>query len=58
MVEPQVRRRQPAGFEFMRDVAGAEDAGGESHEGVEHDEHDVQVVDQHVRPGGGTFDHE
>src|SRR6266576_1676116 len=42
----------------MGDVARAENAGGETHEGIEHDEDDVQVVDQHVRPGLRPFDHE
>ena len=53
MVETQVNRRQPLALELMRDVARAEDAGGESDEGIEHDEDDVQIVDQHVRPGCG-----
>ncbi len=60
VVETQVDRRQPAGVEFVRDVARAEDAGRESetHEGIEHDEDDVQIVDQHVRHRLRTFDHE
>ena len=58
VVETQIDRRQPAGFEFMRDVARAEDAGRKAHEGVEHDEDDVQIVDQHIRPRLRTFDHE
>ena len=58
VVKTQVCRRQPAGVEFVRDVACAEDAGRETHEGIEHDEDDVQVVDQHVRCWLRTFDHE
>ena len=58
VVEAQVYRGQPAGFEFMRDVAGAEDAGGEAHECVEYDKDDIQVVDQNVRAGLRTFDDE
>ena len=50
VVETQVDRRQPAGFEFVGDVARAEDAGREADEGVEHDEDDVEIVDQHIRP--------
>src|SRR3954447_23631732 len=41
----------------MGDVARAENAGGETHEGIEHDEDDVQVVDQHVRPRLRPVDH-
>ena len=58
VVETQVDRGQPPGVEFMRDVARAEDAGREPHEGIEHDEHNIEVVDQHVRRGLRTFDHE
>ena len=57
VVEAQIDRRQPAGVELMRDIARAEDAGGEADEGVEHDEDDVEIVDQHVGPGSGR-DHE
>ncbi len=58
VVEPQVDRCQSAGVEFVRDVARAEDAGCETHEGVEHDEDDVHIVDQHIWPWLRTFDHE
>src|SRR5260370_1519385 len=58
VVEAKIYRRQPAGFEFMRDVARAEDAGRETHKGVEHDEDDVQIVNQHIRPRLRTLDHE
>jgi hypothetical protein len=40
------------------DVAGAENAGGEADEGVEHDEDDVQIVDQHIRPRRRAVDDE
>jgi hypothetical protein len=33
------------------DVAGAEDAGGETDEGVERDEDDVEFVDQQIGAG-------
>ena len=46
VVESQVARREAAGLQFVADIAGAERAGGEADEGVEQDEHDVQVVDQ------------
>jgi hypothetical protein len=58
VVETQIGRRQPAGLEFVGNVARAEDAGRETHEGIEHDEDDVQVVDQHIWCGLGTFDHQ
>ena len=58
VVETQIGRGQPAGLEFVRDVAGAEDAGRETDEGVEHDEDDVEIVDQHVGPGRRPVDHE
>src|SRR6266436_1820816 len=58
VVETQVDRRQPAGLEFVRDIARAEDAGREANESVEHDEDDVEVVDQHVRARLRPFDHE
>src|SRR4051794_7666245 len=58
MIEAQVNRRQPLAVELMRDIARAEDAGGEADEGIEHDEDDVQIVDQHVGAGGRTLDHE
>src|SRR5258708_5134320 len=56
MVETHVDRRQSAGFEFMRDVARAEDAGREAHEGVEHDEDDVEIVDLHIGPRRRTLE--
>src|SRR6185437_12749616 len=58
VVETQVNWRQPAGLQLMRDVARAENAGRESDEGVEHDEDDVQVVDQHIGAGLRTVDQE
>ena len=58
VVEPQVDRGQPAGLELVGDIARAEDTGGEADEGVEHDEDDVQVVDQHVGAGRRTVDRE
>ena len=48
VIEAQMGRRQPSGFDLMRDVGGAEHAGGEADEGVEHDEDDVEVVDENV----------
>ena len=58
VVETQVDRRQPAGFEFVGDIAGAEDAGREADKRIEHDEDDVEVVDQHVWPRLRSFDDE
>src|SRR5438128_3211989 len=58
VVEAQVNRRQPTGFELVRNIARAEDAGGEAHEGIEHEEHEVQVAAQPLRAGAGSFDHE
>ena len=52
VVEAQIARRQAAGFQFVADIAGAERAGGEADEGGQHDEDDVQVVDQQVLAGG------
>jgi len=49
VVESQVNRREPSRFEFVLDVACTEYAGGERHEGVQDDEHDVQVIDLHER---------
>ena len=45
VVEAQVGRRQAADLDFMGNVAGAECAGREADEGVEHDEDDVEIVD-------------
>ena len=45
VIEAQVDTRQAAGLELVRDVARAEHAGGEAHEGIEDDEYDVDVVD-------------
>ena len=53
VIEAQIGRRQPAGLELVGDIAGAEHAGGEADEGGEHDEDDVEVVDQEIRPGTG-----
>ena len=58
VVETQVDRRQTAAIQFVRDVARAEDAGCEAYEGVENDEDDIQIVDQHIRSGRRAFDHE
>ena len=51
VVEAQIGRRQPTDLELVRDVAGAEHAGGEADERVEHDEYDIEVVDVEIRPG-------
>ena len=48
VIEPQVDRRQPPAVEFMGDIAGAEDGGGEADKRIEHDEDDVEIVDQHI----------
>jgi hypothetical protein len=58
MIETQVRRRQPTGIELAGDIARAEDAGREADESVEHDEDDVEVVDQQVLAGFRPLDHE
>ncbi len=51
VVETQMRRRQPADLHLVRDVACAEHAGREADEGGEHDEDDVQIVDEDVVAG-------
>ena len=51
VIEAQIARRQPAGLQFVGDVAGAEDAGGEADEGVENDQEEVEVVDQQETSG-------
>src|SRR6185437_6251348 len=53
VVEAQIGRRQPAGLEFVTDIAGAEHAGREADESVERNEHDVEIVDQQVGAGRG-----
>ena len=47
MIEAQESRREAPDFDFMVDVCGAEDRGGERNEGRERDEIDVKVVDDH-----------
>ena len=49
VVEAQIGRRQASRLELVRDVAGAEDAGGEADERRQHDEHDVDVIDDEER---------
>ena len=49
VIEAHERRRQPAGFELVADVARAEHAGGEADEGGEHDEGAVEIVDQQIQ---------
>src|ERR1051326_8452125 len=56
VVETEIHRREPSCFELVSDVAGAENAGGERHEGVEHDENDVEIVDLKKAGGGGPLD--
>src|SRR6266850_33513 len=51
VVEAQVLVREVADLQLVRDVARAEDAGGEADERAEKDEHRVQVVDDQERPG-------
>ena len=53
VVEAQEARRQPAGLDLVADVAGAEDRGREGDEGVEHDEDDVEVVDEQIVAAAG-----
>ena len=43
-----MRRRQPAGLDLVGDIGRAEHARGEADEGVEHDEDDVEIVDENV----------
>jgi hypothetical protein len=50
VVEPQVRCGQPAGVQLVRNVGGTEHTGGEADECVEHDENDVEIVDQQILP--------
>ncbi len=51
VIEAQISRRQPADLQLVVDVAGAEGAGRQGDEGRQHDEDDVEVVDQQERPG-------
>ena len=48
VIKTQVIRRQAAGFQLMADITGAEHAGGEADKGVEHDEDDVEIVNEKV----------
>ena len=48
MVEAQIGRCEPPGLQFVTDITGAEDAGREADEAVEHDEDDVEIVDQQI----------
>ena len=44
VVEAQIAGRETSRLQFMPDVAGAEDTRRETHEGVQGDEHHVEVV--------------
>ena len=48
VVKAQMIGREPADFQFVSDVAGAEYAGREGDEGRQHDESVVQIVDEKV----------
>ncbi len=48
VVKAQMIGREPADFQFVSDVAGAEYAGREGNEGRQHDESVVQIVDEKV----------
>ena len=50
VVELQVRRRQAACLQLVRDVGGAEHARGEADERVQDDEYRVEIVDEQVLP--------
>jgi hypothetical protein len=54
VVETQVARREAACIQLVADVAGAEGACGKADEGVQQDEHHVQIVDQQVLAGSGS----
>ena len=51
VIEAQIARCETAGLQLVGDIAGAEGARGESHEGVENDEEEVEVVDQQETSG-------
>src|SRR5215475_4687575 len=51
VVESHIDRRQPADLDLVVDIARAEHAGGEAHEGGEHDEDLVEVVQQQIGTG-------
>jgi hypothetical protein len=48
VIEAQMRGRQPSGLDLVRDIGRAENARGEADEGIEHDEDDVEVIDENV----------
>ena len=51
MIELQVSWCEAASFQLMTDVRGAEQAGGEADQRVEHDEYDIEVVHQEIGRG-------
>src|SRR5262245_43392830 len=51
VIESHIDWRQPADLDLVVDIARAEHAGGEAHEGGEHDEDLVEVVQQQIGTG-------
>src|SRR5262249_17010508 len=51
MVEAHERRRQSSDLEFVADIAGAENAGGETDEAGQNDKRAVEIVDQQISTG-------
>ncbi len=56
VVESQIGGSQPADFQLMRDIGCAEHARGEADERAQHDENDVQIIDQEIRVGRRMLD--
>ena len=46
MIESQVSGREAAGIQFVPDIGGAENTRREPNKAVEHNEHNVQIVEQ------------
>src|SRR5205807_1991956 len=48
VIEAQVARLEPAGLELVRDIAGAEEAGGEADQPADQKKHGVDIVDEEI----------
>ena len=51
VIEAEIGGRQPSGLELVVNIARAEHASGEADERVQHDEHDVEIVDHEILAG-------
>ena len=51
VVEAQIARREPADLQLVADVGRAEDGRREADEGREHDEDDIEIVDEEIAAG-------